>query len=318
MDGDRDTTSLHCTPSTRCWRTADASGIPSTSTKIIRSGPFRSFNRDGQAASDRPVRPVRLVGTVRRRSTATERAGLLQHPLQSRRFYDGTSYAWETNWGGQAISFARRSATTATTWSCRAARCDGPAAGARRLVVQPADDDSGAGAVTAARAALVLVEHPFRDARPERTGFFVVYNERRDTLDFAPETLLGRSITVIHQTLRLLATDSTDYALHDGQRRAALRQDGAGSRGDLQPSAREDQGIRTFTEDPNKSSIHLVNRTIFAGVATRQKVLLLTLKAERDICSPRIEKHDQVSANRWHLRIRLSERERSIGSFSGG
>jgi hypothetical protein len=62
-----------------------------------------------------------------------------------------------------------------------------------------------------------------------------------------------------------------------------------------------------FTEDPNKSSIHLVNRTIFAGVATRQKVLLLTLKAERDIRSPRIEKHDQVSANRWHVRIRLSE-----------
>ncbi len=62
-----------------------------------------------------------------------------------------------------------------------------------------------------------------------------------------------------------------------------------------------------FTEVPNKSSIHLVNRTIFAGVATRQKALLLTLKAEADIRSPRIEKHDQVSANRWHLRIRLSE-----------
>jgi hypothetical protein len=61
-----------------------------------------------------------------------------------------------------------------------------------------------------------------------------------------------------------------------------------------------------FSEDPNKSSIHLVNRTIFAGVATRQKVLLLTLKAERDIRSPRIEQHQQVSANRWHLRIRLS------------
>jgi hypothetical protein len=67
---------------------------------------------------------------------------------------------------------------------------------------------------------------------------------------------------------------------------------------------------RTFgpcAENPNQSSIHLVNRTIFAGVATRQKVLLLTLKAERDIRSPRIEKHDQVSANRWHLRIRLSD-----------
>lgn len=67
------------------------------------------------------------------------------------------------------------------------------------------------------------------------------------------------------------------------------------------------QALGPFTEVPNKSSIHLVNRTIFAGVATRQKVLLLTLKSDRDIRSRRVERHDQVSANRWHLRIRLSE-----------
>lgn len=50
------------------------------------------------------------------------------------------------------------------------------------------------------------------------------------------------------------------------------------------------QALGPFTEVPNKSSIHLVNRTIFA-----------------DIRSRRVERHDQVSANRWHLRIRLSE-----------
>jgi hypothetical protein len=66
------------------------------------------------------------------------------------------------------------------------------------------------------------------------------------------------------------------------------------------------RALGPFTEVPNKSSIHLVRRTIFAGVATRQKALLLTLKAEADVKSPRVEKHDQVSANRWHLRIRLS------------
>jgi len=67
------------------------------------------------------------------------------------------------------------------------------------------------------------------------------------------------------------------------------------------------RALGPFTEVPNKSSIHFVHRTIFAGVATRQKVLLLTLKSDRDIHSRRVERHDQVSANRWHLRIRLSE-----------
>jgi Domain of unknown function (DUF5655) len=67
------------------------------------------------------------------------------------------------------------------------------------------------------------------------------------------------------------------------------------------------RALGPFTQVPNKTSIHLVNRTIFAGVATRQKVLLLTLKSDRDIRSPRVERHAQVSANRWHLRIRLTE-----------
>ena len=34
-------------------------------------------------------------------------------------------------------------------------------------------------------------------------------------------------------------------------------------------------------EEPKKTSIHLVNRTAFAGVATRQHALILTLKSDR-------------------------------------
>jgi hypothetical protein len=34
--------------------------------------------------------------------------------------------------------------------------------------------------------------------------------------------------------------------------------------------------------------------------------LILTLKASRDIGSPRIIKHEQASANRWHLDVRLT------------
>jgi hypothetical protein len=34
--------------------------------------------------------------------------------------------------------------------------------------------------------------------------------------------------------------------------------------------------------------------------------LILTVKAESDIASDRVIKHEQASRNRWHLEIRLS------------
>jgi hypothetical protein len=61
------------------------------------------------------------------------------------------------------------------------------------------------------------------------------------------------------------------------------------------------------TEEAKKTSIHLVRHTAFAGVATRRSSLILTLKSATDIRSPRIEKREQVSANRWHLELRLEE-----------
>ena len=60
-------------------------------------------------------------------------------------------------------------------------------------------------------------------------------------------------------------------------------------------------------EDPKKTSIHLVRRTAFAGVATRKAVLILTLKAEREIRSPRITRSEKASTNRWHLIVRLND-----------
>jgi len=67
---------------------------------------------------------------------------------------------------------------------------------------------------------------------------------------------------------------------------------------------------RTFgpvTEDPKKTSIHLVRHTALAGVATRRSSLILTLKSASDIRSPRIQKREQTSANRWHLEVRLEQ-----------
>ena len=53
------------------------------------------------------------------------------------------------------------------------------------------------------------------------------------------------------------------------------------------------------------TSIHLVRTTAFAGVATRKSWLILTLKSAADLKSLRIKKHEQASANRWHLEIKL-------------
>ena len=58
-------------------------------------------------------------------------------------------------------------------------------------------------------------------------------------------------------------------------------------------------------EEPKKTSIHLARNTAFAGVATRRAGLILTLKAPADIKSSRIRNHEQASANRWHLDLRL-------------
>jgi len=64
-----------------------------------------------------------------------------------------------------------------------------------------------------------------------------------------------------------------------------------------------------FHEDPKKTSIHLVRKTAFAGIATRKTALILTLKSSSDIESNRIIRREQASANRWHLEIRLENPE---------
>lgn len=65
------------------------------------------------------------------------------------------------------------------------------------------------------------------------------------------------------------------------------------------------RSLGPVTEEAKKTSIHLVRRTAFAGIATRRSSLILTLKSSTDIRSPRIEKREQTSANRWHVEIRL-------------
>ncbi len=59
-------------------------------------------------------------------------------------------------------------------------------------------------------------------------------------------------------------------------------------------------------EEAKKTSIHLVNRTAFAGVATRKAAINLTIKGDRKLSSSRISKTEQVSANRFHHEVKLT------------
>jgi hypothetical protein len=65
------------------------------------------------------------------------------------------------------------------------------------------------------------------------------------------------------------------------------------------------RALGPVAEEPKKTSIHLVSRTAFAGIATRRSSLILTLKSATDIRSPRVEKREQTSAHRWHVDVRL-------------
>ncbi len=59
-------------------------------------------------------------------------------------------------------------------------------------------------------------------------------------------------------------------------------------------------------QDPKKTSIHLNRHTAFAGVAVRKAHIVLTIKSDRAITSPRIFKSEQTSAKRFHHELKLS------------
>jgi hypothetical protein len=59
-------------------------------------------------------------------------------------------------------------------------------------------------------------------------------------------------------------------------------------------------------EDPKKTSIHINRKSALAGVETRKDCILLNIKLDHPIKSPRIEKMEQVSAKRFHHKVRIT------------
>lgn len=70
-----------------------------------------------------------------------------------------------------------------------------------------------------------------------------------------------------------------------------------------------------FNEEVKKTSIHLARRSAFLGVHFRRGHLLVTIKSAQPIESPRIEKTEQVSRNRWHCECKVSARDEVDAEF---
>ena len=61
----------------------------------------------------------------------------------------------------------------------------------------------------------------------------------------------------------------------------------------------------TVKEEAKKTSIHLVRKSAFAGIATRKSYLILTFKSAADLANERISKRERASARRWYMEVKL-------------
>ena len=69
---------------------------------------------------------------------------------------------------------------------------------------------------------------------------------------------------------------------------------------------KESRKFGAMTEEPKKTSIHLVNKSAFAGVVTRKNALILNIKSSTPIKHARIAKSEQLSASRFHQEVKLT------------
>lgn len=67
------------------------------------------------------------------------------------------------------------------------------------------------------------------------------------------------------------------------------------------------RSLGRYEVEVKKTSIHLARGSAFAGIQPRRRYLVVTIKSDRNIPSRRIRKAEQVSKNRWHLEIKVSQ-----------
>ncbi len=67
------------------------------------------------------------------------------------------------------------------------------------------------------------------------------------------------------------------------------------------------QPLGPFQEEAKKTSVHLTRKSAFLGVHFRRSYLILTIKSASRIDSSRVVKAEQVSKNRWHCEVKVTE-----------
>lgn len=72
---------------------------------------------------------------------------------------------------------------------------------------------------------------------------------------------------------------------------------------------KESRKFGSVIEEPKKTSIHLANKSAFAGVITRKNALILNIKSAAPIKHKRITKSEQISASRFHQEVKLTTPE---------
>ncbi len=68
----------------------------------------------------------------------------------------------------------------------------------------------------------------------------------------------------------------------------------------------ESRKFGSVIEEPKKTSIHLVNRSAFAGVVTRKNALILNIKSAAPIKHKRFARSERVSTGRYHQETKLA------------
>ena len=63
--------------------------------------------------------------------------------------------------------------------------------------------------------------------------------------------------------------------------------------------------IGPVTEEPKKTSIHLVHGSALAGAATHKDHLILTIRSDHMLTGPHVKRTERVSANRYHCEVKL-------------
>ena len=75
--------------------------------------------------------------------------------------------------------------------------------------------------------------------------------------------------------------------------------------------------IGPVAEEAKKTSIHLVRASALAGVETRKGYLLLNLEADHLVEGPRVVKSEQLSARRYHFKVKLSRPDEVDAELQG-